>query len=150
MNQQLIVVANAAHARLFTRETDRDPLVPLPELAHPASRQASGALAADHAGHQRSDDRPGGVSFAAHTDPHRKEHLAFAQELADRIEQAVAHDGARQLVVLASSPFLGELKARLGHASRAALRAAIDRDLTHVGLTELEQRVAHELQPARS
>lgn len=149
MLPDLILIANAAEARVFTRASPTDPLVPLTAMAHPEGRLKASALGDAKPGHGSADSRPGGVAFSPRTDARRHEDLLFAQHVAAQVEQALAHGRYGQLHVLAGSPFLGELKAALGHAGQRALGAAVDLDLTHFGPSELEDRVNRALATAQ-
>lgn len=141
MRTECLVVANAGVARLFTRAAPDEPLVPVVVLQHPESRGPVQALRGDHAGHGASDHRPGGTAFEPPTDLHRKEHQRFAREIATRLRSGLNDGEFASLVVLASSPFLGELKAALGDALTRVLRASADTDLTSFGVSELEKRL---------
>lgn len=141
MSTECFVVANAGVARLFTRAAAGEPLVPVVVLQHPESRGPVQPVRGDHAGHVKSDNRPGGTDFEPHTDLHRKEHQRFAREIATRLRSGLNEGEFANLSVLASSPFLGELKAVLGDALTRVLRATADVDLTSFGISELEQRL---------
>ena len=54
------------------------------------------------------------------------------------------------LELVASNPFLGELKEQLGDATRRAVTGTHAVDLTAVGLAEIEHRIAHEHAAARA
>lgn len=149
MKSELIVVADSSEARLFTHESDRDPLVPLVTLHHPQSRQKPSGLGAERPGHGSSDSHPGGVNFEPRIDPRRKQHLAFAHELSRRIDALLAEGRHDRLTLFASRPLIGELKGQLGAASRKALRAAVDLDLMSLGSRELEQRMVAALAKAQ-
>lgn len=145
MKPRLFLIANATEARLFSRASDHEPLVPLATFDDAPGRRKGGELAADRPGHGSSDHRPGGVAFEARVDPRRKRHLQFAQHVSGRVEEALAGGSYGAFVLVASCPFLGEVKGSLGHAARRALEHAIDLDLTSYGLSELEQRLDHAL-----
>lgn len=145
MKADLILIANASEARLFVRASDQEPLVPLATLEHSASRRKGSQLGIDRAGHGSNDSRPSGVSFAPRLDPKRKQHLQFADELSQRIDEELAAGRCGRVALFASCPFIGELKGRLSPAARKALRAAVDVDLTALPLEELERRLPHEL-----
>ncbi|MDE2401844.1 MAG: host attachment protein [Burkholderiales bacterium] len=146
MKKEWILIANASMARLFSRESDHDPLVPLNTFEHVESRLKSSQLGDDRVGHGSSDTRPGGVSFEPRMSPQRKQHLQFAHTLAQRLDEGLNNGECKQVTLYASSPFLGELKGQLSPAAKKALRSAVDIDLTSFGLRELEERIAHELQ----
>lgn len=145
MKHEWIVLANASVARLFSRESDRHPLVPLVTLEHAASHRKTSDLADDRMGHGSADSRPGGVSFEPRTGALKKEHAQFARELAQRLADGLASGACDRISLYASSPFLGELKAQLSPAAAKALRAAFDVDLTSYQHGELERRIAHEM-----
>lgn len=149
MKSELIVVADSSEARLFTRDSDRDPLVPLATLLHPQSRQKPSELGGGRPGHGSSDSHPGGVNFEPRIDPRRKQHMAFAHELSQRIDALLAEGRHDRLTLFAASPFIGELKGQLRPASRKALRAAVDLDLMSLGSRELEQRMVVALAEAQ-
>jgi protein required for attachment to host cells len=146
MKSEWILIANASVARLFSRESDSDPLLPLHRFEHAESRLKASELADDRLVHDSNDWRPGGVSFEPRMDVHRKQHLKFARELAQRLDQGLAGGDCCRITLYASNPFLGELKGQLSPAAKKALRAAVVVDLTSYGLGELEERIAHELQ----
>lgn len=146
MKPQWILVANASHARLFSRESDTDPLVPIATMEHPESRMSGRELGGDRIGHDVTDRRPGGVMLTPRTDPRQKEHAQFAHELAKRLEQGLESGQCGSILLFASSPFLGVLKGELGAQVQKAVRATADVDLTSYGLTEVEQRIERELQ----
>ena len=141
MKPKLFLIANATEARLFSRASSHDPLLPLAWFDDAPGRRKGSELAADRPGHGSSDTRPGGVAFEARVDPRRKRHLQFAHRLSEQLEEAMAGGRYGSVALVASCPFLGELKGALGNAARRALEHAIDLDLTSYGLTELEQRL---------
>lgn len=141
MKPNWILVANASQARLLQQEPGC-PLVVLQAFHHPASRTRSSELGDDKAGREANDRGFGGAAYASRTDPHRKEHLHFAHELADALEAGAREGVYGGLAIFASSPFLGELKQALHEGTRRLLGTTQDVDYTSLGLTELEQRVA--------
>jgi protein required for attachment to host cells len=136
---QWVLVANAARARCYERDPDNGAMRELQGFIHPASQLK---------GHDLGSDRPGlahkgiaSTQFAPPTDLHEKEHAQFARELSQFLEQAVLAHRFDRLTLLASNPFLGELKAQLGPGSLRALDAGIPLDLTAFGGRDLEHRV---------
>jgi len=145
---EAVLVANAARARLFERDADNDAMRELASFVHPQTRLKSQAL-----GH----DRPGQAfkgaartAYEPHTDPHQKEHLEFARELAQRLDELALLQRYPRLSVFASNPFLGVLKSQLGAPTQRALLAAVALDLTAFDGGELEHRVAEALHEAQA
>jgi protein required for attachment to host cells len=145
MKSELILIANATEARFFIHRHGQERLAFLETLEHPEGRLKASELGDDRPGHGSSDQRPGGVPFTPRTDPHRKAHLQFAHRLADRIDELMAEGGLDGIVLFASSPFLGELKAAMSAASQKVVHATADVDLTSVPAGELSARLDEEL-----
>jgi protein required for attachment to host cells len=141
MHRLCVVVANASIARLFDRNSDTGALVPLATLQHPQSRLKGSELADDRPGHEATDRSSGGNRFEPRTDVRRHEHVRFAHQIAGDLDTRLAAGEFDSLWILASSPFLGELKAQLsdGVAKRVQLAQAVD--LTSLGLADIEERV---------
>jgi protein required for attachment to host cells len=144
MKPDWTLIANASHARLLQQQRG-EPMAVLKSFSHPESRSKVSELADDRAGHETTVRASAGASYSPHIDAKRKEHMRFANELADYLEHEAGQGRFRTLTVFASSPFLGDLKAELGNATSSLLAGTHDVDLTAVGLAELERRIAHEL-----
>jgi protein required for attachment to host cells len=141
MKPRLVVIANATEARLLSRASRAEPLVELATFDDALGRRHGSELQADRPGHGSSDHRPGGVTFEPRLDPRRKRHLQFASRLADEIEAALNAGNYASLVVVASSPFLGELGHALGASARRLPGYSFELDLTSCSVHELEQRL---------
>lgn len=139
-----IVVANATRARILQRERGKHMAV-VKTFTHPQGRMKVSELVDDRAGHGSSDHGWGGSAYPPRIDAKRKEHERFATELAAHLERGGEQGTYRSLAILASSPFLGELKGELGPAAARLLTVTHDVDLTAVGPAELERRILHEL-----
>lgn len=138
-----IVVANAARARIFERDDDSQALREIADLVHTPSRQKASTLGDDRPGHALKGQAS--TSFAPHTALLEREHQRFAREVAQLLETAALDHRMSGLVLLASNPFLGELKAALGDAARKLLKRSTPLDLTTFSDRDLEQRVTRAL-----
>lgn len=134
MRRALVVVANATHARLYTRNEEGEALLSVTALDAPLSRLRAGRAGGN-------EQRPGGAGL----DPWRGGHLQFARRLGERIEQGLVDEHCDQLALFAGAPFLGELRDELGPAAQRALRAAVEVDLSALAPRELQTRVGSEL-----
>lgn len=119
--EEWILVANESQARLFREQDGR--LVALGNFRHARGRGRSSLL----------------------SDAQLKEHLRFAQDLAEVLEGAAREDSYASVRVLAGSPFLAHLTQALGPAAQRLLAGAHEIDLAHVGLAELQRRIRDEL-----
>jgi protein required for attachment to host cells len=142
MKTECIVIANAASARFFRRDSAKAPLVPLATLTHDRSRLHASELGSDRPGSQAADNSHGVNHFEPRSDARRKEHLRFAKEIGERLDAGLKAGEYASLTLFASNPFMGELKAQLSKAVTQRLKATLNNDLSHVGIAELESRIA--------
>ena len=141
MKRQWILLANASHARLLSRDSAAEPLIPVETMEHPESRLKASQLSDDRPGHEATDNSSGGNRYEPRSDVRRKERQRFAREIAHRLDAGLADGAFSELWLFASSPFLGELKAQLSDAVNKRVQHSLDSDLTALGLSEIEQRL---------
>ena len=145
MTRTWFIVANASRARVCKWAPGHTHLLELADFIHPQSRGMGSDLDRDRAGHvQRSlgDGGLGGVALKPHTDPRHKEHAVFARQLAAHVEEALIAHRCDALCLVASSPFLGELKAHLRAAGKQALRITVPSDLSGLALPDLAKHLS--------
>jgi protein required for attachment to host cells len=136
------VIANAARARVLEEGDKPGHFVHVADLVHPEGRQKGIELTNDRPGHAHAEGRAGaGTSYAPHTDPREREHDRFAHQLARQLDEGVAAHRCAGLVLVASSPFLGHLKAHLGKQATKAILRTVDADYTALDEHELVQRL---------
>lgn len=136
-----ILIADASRARLLQQNEHGDAPVLLQSFEHPASRLHSSELGDDERGRQRNDAVFGAAAYEARLEPQRKEHLRFARELAQVLEAGARDGRCATLRVFSPSPFLGELKAQFGPATRRVLAGAHDLDLAATTASDLQARI---------
>lgn len=141
MQRLLVVLANASLCRMLMLDSDSHATVPLIVLKHPASRLPGHALGADRPGHEAVDRSSGGNRFEPRSDVRRHEHASFAHEIAASLQTRLAAGEYEELWLLASNPFLGELKAALPDPVARRVRQTLATDLTSLGLAEIEARL---------
>lgn len=132
MTTAYILIADSHRARCFERETVGGTLVELEDFVSP-----HGKLARE--GHGRTAHA--GTQFEPATSEAGKERARFAQQIADHLNAAVAEHRARSLILIATSPMLGDIVPRLTKAAALAVSHKIDKDLTHFTGPELTERV---------
>jgi protein required for attachment to host cells len=144
MRKTWIVLANASRARVCERDEDGAGLHDLADFVHAQSRQKGSELGFDQPGHVEhgmGSNLRGGTDLDPRTDPRKKEHERFAREIAQHLDKGVASRQCERIVLIASNPFLGEIKSHLGAATAAAVWVTAARDLTALTGRELAQRV---------
>lgn len=150
MDTTWVLVANAERARCFQRDAASHALTELIDFVHPQAHlggeaQAGGALTgAAGKGHGRTGHA--GTQFEPQTPAQAKERDSFARQLADYLNEAVAAKRCTGLVLIASSPMLGELRPALSTAVQKVVQRSVASDLTRYQGPELKKRVDDALQ----
>ena len=73
-----------------------------------------------------------------------REHDRFAREVAATLNAGIAAGKCAGLILVASNPFLGQIKAHLGEQARKALVRCVPSDYTALRDAELAQRLSAE------
>lgn len=134
---ELILVANARAAVLFRRNGSRMTPRPLALMEHVgASSQAASA----HACPVKQEVLQYGLDMEAAPRAEFGASPEFAGRLAQRVELEMRNGQFDGVTLFAASPFLGDLVARLGPRTVAALSAAFDVDLTRFSVGEMAYR----------
>jgi protein required for attachment to host cells len=141
MKATWILIANASKAICFERAEGASDLTLLARFEDPLGRSKGIDLAEDRAGYEAMGRGHAGSAFSPHTDARTKEHDSFARQLAHHLNEAVAAHRCDGLAILASNPFLGEVKSHLDEQSGKALRKAVPVDLTSFSGKELARRI---------
>lgn len=135
-----IVVADAARARIFTR--DALTLVEQDSLLHSASRLHAGDLVTDrgsdvHESTSNSSRSSGGESTAR-----THEELVFAKEVADRLYRARTDNRMEKLILVAPARFLGQLRDKLDAPTAKLVIHSLTKDLTKASLEGIQEAVS--------
>jgi protein required for attachment to host cells len=144
MEKTWILVANAERARCFERHAADHSLTELIDFVHPQASlagQASGGDLTGAAGKGHGRTGHAGTQFEPQTEAHAKERASFARELADYLNEGVAAQKCNALVLVASSPMLGEIRPCLSPAAEKAVTRAIVGDWTFYEGPELKARI---------
>ncbi len=150
MKKTWVLITDAERARCFERDATDHSLTELTDFLHPhASLQgkADGGDLTGEAGKGHGRTGHAGTQFEPRTEAHTKERANFAHELAKYINKGVLEQRCHELVLIATSPMLGEIKPHLSRESEKMLHTAVSSDLTHYKGRELEKRVNDALFP---
>jgi protein required for attachment to host cells len=82
-----------------------------------------------------------GTQFEPRSSTQAKERASFARQLADYLNQHSSEHRFESLVLIASSPMLGQVEPLLGHTAKQCLQKSVVADLTSYQKNELRQRV---------
>lgn len=149
MRTTWILISDAHRARCFERDNASHSLAELADFVYPQKTVAQVARGGDLTGAAgKGHGRTGhaGTQFEPQTGEHAKARASFAHQLAHYLNQAVAAHECPALVLIASSPMLGELRPLLSVAAQKVLTRCVASDLTHFSGPELKERVTRALQ----
>ena len=149
MRTTWILISDAHRARCFERDNASQSLTELADFIYPqktVAQVASGGDLSGAAGKGHGRTGHAGTQFEPKTDEQTKARGSFAHQLAHYLNQAVAAHECPAIVLIASSPMLGELRPVLSSASEKVLKRCIASDLTHFSGPELKERVTRALQ----
>jgi protein required for attachment to host cells len=135
-----VLVADGQRARVLERLSLSEQWQELEAEAQEVFDPPSHALGTERPG--RTHESVGGARHAIEPrqDAHEARKVAFARDLAERIEAAAEAKRFARLIIVAPPSFLGHLRDALGDATRQRLRGSLDLDLTKAPLAEI---VAH-------
>lgn len=141
MDKTWILISDARHARCFARQAADHSLIEQADFLYP---YANASEAVGTKGHGRTGHA--GTQFEPHTEVNAKGRHSFARQLADYLNEGVSEQLCDSLVLIATSPMLGEIKPCLSEAADKVLRRCVASDLTHYTGPELQARVDRALQ----
>lgn len=126
---RLVVVADAAQAKIFRFRAARLPLEPIEVLSHEESRMknqelVTGGQGGTHASAGHGEDQTSGSRQA-----HEHEAERFAVELADWLRAARTKQGVDDLVLISAPRFLGRLRDHLDRPTARCVSHSINKDL---------------------
>jgi protein required for attachment to host cells len=148
MHTTWILISDAHRARCFARDPASQSLTELADFIYPhqtVAEVASGGDLTGAAGKGHGRTGHAGTQFEPQTDEHAKARASFAHQLAHFLNQSVEAHECQSLVLLASSPMLGDIRPVLSHAAEKALKRCVAIDLTHFSGHELQERVTRAL-----
>ncbi len=140
-----ILVADGARARLFVNAGVGAGLRPALDQEFIGTNLPSREIASDRKG--RTFDRAGEGRHAMEppTDPHRHEKQAFAQTIAEFLEDARKREAFDRLVVVAPPEALGDLRSAFGDELRQMVSGELAKDLTKTPIQELPEFIGEVL-----
>lgn len=149
METTYVLITDAHRARCFERQRGSHALLELADFVSPHTQlpdkpHVGDLTGAAGKGHGRTAHA--GTQFEPHTEVPDKERANFARLLADYLNAAVAAQRCQTLILIATSPMLGNLKPLLNAATTQALQRSVVKNFTHYTGPELVERVNHALE----
>ncbi len=129
MKKTWIVVADSAHARLFSTETPTGGLIEQEDLQHIESRMHNKDLVTDAPGRHSNDTGIGAHGYEPKLTPTEEEAIRFAKELAQELYKAFHAQKFEQLIIVAPPKFLGHLRNALDKNIKKVVSLEVSKDL---------------------
>jgi protein required for attachment to host cells len=146
MQKTWVLVADTTRARVFTAEKPIGALQEVETLVHTESRLHEQELTSDQRpGRRQGSNGTGGHSMGHEEDPKRQEHLRFAKQISDYLEDA--HNGRRfeRLYVVAAPAFLGDLRNALPKVVAQAVASEVPKNITRLTVAEIREHLPERL-----
>ena len=137
----IVVVADAARARIFSRAKKFSPLQEDTVLTHPESRLRRQDLVSDRPGTVHESSTPGESDASPPTDPKRLEAEIFARELSQHLQGLRAQGNIEGITLAAEPRFLGILRAALDDATAKLVINEVGASLTRESIERIQQRI---------
>lgn len=123
-----IVVASHSLARFLRYDAETGEIFPLFTMHRPDGDEHD----------RRADDR---ARLAPRDDDRRQLHDSFARDIALSLRLRLSAGAYDSLWVVATDQFLGQLETALGDPTTARLGHAIVKDMTHLSVEQIKQRL---------
>jgi protein required for attachment to host cells len=145
MAKNWVVVADRSTAKIFLVATPTGKLQDLETLKYPKGRMRAREIDADRPGRafQSAGSQRHGMERAS--DVKKQEAMAFARQIASRLEGARLQNGLARLILVAPPEFLGLLRDNLSAETRELVQAEFDLNLTAMKPSEIRAHLPEKL-----
>ncbi len=144
MHAYLVVVADAARARLFARQKKFSDLEEIETLTHPESRLRRQDLVSDRAGTVHEARDFGESSADQQTDPKSREADRFARQVSARLEHLSSNHRPEGIALVAEPRFLGLLRQHLAKDVRKQVTLEISANMTRETIEAIARKLETE------
>jgi protein required for attachment to host cells len=140
-----VAVADSARARLFATRNALGPLEELETLVNPEARIPQRELVSDAPGRSFRSVGRQRASMSSEVNAKQQDTLAFARQIAERLNEARVRGEYHKLVLVAAPAFLGVLREQLDKHVLELVCSTLDKDLTQLRADELRARLPQRL-----
>lgn len=141
MKKTWIVVADSAHARIFTVKTPTSPLEEIKDEVDISATFREKELVTDEPGRHTNDSRTGVHAYEPEHTKHETEIIRFAKALAEELNKAFHLRKFEQLVLVAPPKFLGHLRESLHEPVLRAVSLQCEEDLVKETPEQIRQHL---------
>jgi len=141
MKKTLILVADMAHARIFSAETRTSSLNEIETIAHPEGRQHEQQLTSSLPGRQMNRTHAGHHTVSDKGNIKKQAAINFARKLSQRLEDVYNKQEVRELIVIAAPSFLGLLRTHMGHTLSKLISWELPKNLIKQDVKSIRQHL---------
>ncbi|TVP51785.1 MAG: host attachment protein [Halomonas sp.] len=135
-----IVVADAARARIFTRDALK--LAEKESMVHAEGRLHEGDLVTDRRGDVHESMSTTSRSAGEEGTATKHENELFAKEVAQRLYDARVSNSMEKLIMVAPPKFLGLLREKLDGPTHKLVIHSLSKDLSKASLADIQSAVS--------
>jgi len=139
MSTAWVVVADTAHARIFSAEQPNSELKEIETLVHPEARLHEGDMVSDSPGRERNASGAGSHDVGHTSDAKQETAMRFAEQVTGVIENGLIAGRFNKLYIIAAPAFLGIMRKHYSSATSQSITAEINKNLTTHSANEIRQ-----------
>lgn len=139
--QTWVLIADGGRARLLTTPRVAADGNYVQIAAYDNSQALEAAPSTDRPGRAFESATTGRHAVAEYSDLNKQPKLEFAERLAEIVNQGAANDDYARLLLVAPATVMGKLREKLSDQARNKVVGSLDKDLTHVGLSDLPKHL---------
>jgi protein required for attachment to host cells len=144
MIETWIIVADSAHARVFTQSKQHTQLEEINTFIHPAGRQREVDQQTDRPGRSFDSSGSGRHAMEPHTDWKRKESDKFSRELSAYLTEQAGQFA--DLIIISPPEFLGLLRSCLDDIVSNRITRVISKNMVHLDKEAIRANIYNEKQ----
>jgi|TARA_R110002012_G_scaffold163729_1_gene326122 protein required for attachment to host cells len=139
--REWIVLADAAHAKIFTRNYVDGAVKQTWDMEHPAARALQHELGADRPGHGHGSASHHRYAYSDHADLPEQESRSFLRSVAGEVNRAVRQKEMDDIVLIALPKTMATLKSGFNNYTLAKVSGEYPRNLLGLPETALVERL---------
>jgi len=138
-----IIVADESAATFYARKSRRGPITELFRLSNEAGRKKTGELISDRGGRSFDSHGQGRHTMVKEkSGPKKRAIIAFAKDIAKRINNAIHEGNCDEIALIAAPRFLGVLRDALVKAGNIVPAVTIDKEMIGQDADAIERLLA--------
>ena len=140
-----VMVADAARARIFSKDSAKSPLNALDQLVSPEAKLPERDRKTDRPGRVYDIQGEGRHAVGTHTSPKEQDALRFAGEVVDYLEDGRVARQFDHLILVAEPHFLGLLRKVIKPPLEKTITLEVNKDLSKASEMEIRTHLPERL-----